>query len=421
MRRCLSLLLLLAAGCDGAHSWFSPRASSVDEARSASPSATQEEPARDDRSAAAEAPSRPAAARRPAAPPGSLRATVLTFNDETVTTEDVLEPIRARLEDAAERLSDDEYNALLWRLIRNQLLSEVMERLIWREATRELGDAANESIDKAIDRAELDRINSEFAGRESRYEQYLAELGKTRQIVRDRLRRRIIVEQYLRNRLMPLVSVQKRDIVKYYDNHRAEFSRTKRVEMFLIDVPFTAFLESLRPPTEGEKAEARRKARERIEQCRARLRAGESFEEVARTGGAGLHREDGGAWGFISAPLRGRYQAPSEAVLAMSEGQISDIIETPSGYFIVRAGRVEAAETQPLESVQGEIVERLRLEQFNELRARFVQRELSRSAVGDVEPFVQAIVARAPESKRRAVKPVNAEDAAAQRRGPSGG
>jgi len=332
-------------------------------------------------------------------PAGSVLPTVLMINNDSVTVDDILEPIRPQLEKTATSASRDGYYELLFQLIRRQIIEEVSERLIWQEASRELSsDDQKKRLDVAVDRLERDRINAEFGGRETRYEKYLASLGKSRADVRERLKRRIVVEQYLHDRLVPRVSVRKRDLMKYYDEHPEDWTEKRTVEMWMIEAPLPEFYKGLGPPSPDERRKARDDALAHITAAQAKLRAGTPFDQVARSDSRGLHREDGGNWGVITAPLRGNYEKPSRVALALPEGATSDIIETPMALFIVKAAKVTGGETRRFEEVQGEIANRLQTEQFNELKYKFIQRTLEKAAVGDLEPFVRAVVARAPES-----------------------
>ncbi len=341
----------------------------------------------------------PGAAHLAPPPAGSVLPTVLMINNDSVTVDDILEPIRPSLEKAAGNGSREGYYDLLFQLIRRQIIEEVSERLIWQEAKRELGsDDQKKRLESAVDRLERDRVNADFGGRESRYEKYLASLGKSRADVRERLKRRIVVEQYLHDRLVPRVSVRKRDLLKYYDEHPEDWTDKRTVEVWMIEAPLPEFYKGVGPPSPDEKRKAADDARAHIAAAQAKLRAGTPFDQVARSDSRGLHRDDGGNWGVISTPLRGNYEAPSKAALSLPQGAVSDIIETPMAFFIVRAAKVTGGETRRFEDVQGEIANRLQTEQFNELKYKFVQKTLEKAAVGDLEPFVRAVVARAPES-----------------------
>jgi hypothetical protein len=411
------LLCLFYAGCQhGGSGTFqdTPATSSVvtsTEAADESPAPREAAPVEKDRLSADRA--------YRSAPAGSVLSPVLMVNNESITINDILEPIRRRLEIAAGEMSPEQYRVELVRLIRQQLIDELNERLIWHEAQHRINEELDKRIETVIDRLEQERIQREFDGRESRYEKYLTEMGLARKDIRQRLKRRLVVEQYLRDRLLPRISIRKQDLLKYYEAHIEEFSQPRKVELFMIDVPFAAFRRSFLPATPEEREEIVRQAREHIEASREKILSGSPFEEVARSDSLGpLHRTDGGAWGTISAPLRGRYEAPSLVALKMERGQISDIIETPSGYFLVRVGDVEPAVARPFEEAQREIAERLRRQQFDVLQARFVRDAWRRAAIGEIEPFIEQIIVRAPmpggDDKRVGAHDAGARDRAIQ-------
>lgn len=385
-------VFLPLAGCNGAGGrWF----------RWGAPADPPAKAAADEPPAVAH-PAVPTTQKLAAAPVGSVSAGVLRINNETISVADVLEPIRGRLERAAKELPQREYYEEMIDLVRRSIVEEVSERLIWHAAQRELkDDELKKRLDAAVDEVERRRINDEFAGRESRYEKHLAELHLERATVRERIKRRLVVEQYLKDRLLPLVSVRKPDLLAYYEQHRGEFTAQKRIELLTIEAPFRAFVDAPGPATEAEKSAAMSAARRHMETALARLRGGASFDAVAREFSRGVQRERGGSWGMISAPLRGPYARPSEVAFGMNAGQTSDILETPAGLFIVKVGRVEGGQTESFETLQPRIAERLRVAQFNELRTRFLQKTLEQASLGDLEPFVRAVVARAPESSHR--------------------
>lgn len=420
--RCGLVLALVLGGCRGSDGRFVTLAEWWAERNGRATTSEQPPPGRgtDEQTRPHQEthPSKDAAATRDRAssnlgapPVGSVLPQIFWLNNEGIEVDDVLEPIRPQLERASKELPADEYHALLKRLVQQEIVEQVSERLIWQEAKRDLKEEQNKALEQVIDRVEQDRINADFGGRESRYERHLAEHRISRKDVRERLKRRLVVEQYLKDRLLPRVAVRKPDLVEYYAAHEAEFSRASQVEMFIIDVPFAAFVPPGHPPTEAEKNEARRRAREHVARCLVKIRAGDPFEAVARTGSFDpVHAADGGAWGMISQPLRGRYEAPSKAALAMKSGQVSEAIETPTACFLVKAGRVVGGESRRFEDVQGEIANRLKQEQFAMLRGRFIRRTLAQSAVGDLEPFIEGVIAHAPESaKLRALDKPEAE------------
>jgi peptidyl-prolyl cis-trans isomerase SurA len=331
-------------------------------------------------------------------PPSAIRPDALIVNNQTITVGDVLEPILPTVEKMAAELPPKTYYDRVADLVRRQIIEAVAEQLIWRRAQEKIKEEVDSQIGKVVDKMEKDRINREFGGSETKYEKYLAQRGKSRADVRQRLRRSIIIESYLREHLLPLVSApRKPDLLRYYEGHRDEFSRPARREMFLIDVPAAAFLDRGRPATDTEQQSALRQARKTVEEAAEALKAGRPFEDVAKQHSRGLNQEQGGAWGFIGAPLQGRWAMPSQRLFEMQAGEVSGIIETPDGFFIVKVGQVEGGDVVSFQDAQPEIIDRLRQERFTRLRADFLQKELEQSSLSSLDAFVTEVLKALPK------------------------
>jgi len=354
-------------------------------------------------------------ARRPIAPArpddhrDAVAAPTLHVNDETISVADILEPLESRLDDVPRHLPPDLYYRKIADLVRMQIVEAVAQHLIWRKARQQITEELEPQLDKAVDKMEKDRINREFDGRETEYERYLAGHGRSREDVRQRLRRAMVIDSYLRERLLPLVAApRKNELWDYYQSHPEEFSTPQRREMLLIDIPIAAYLDVRRPLTREDEARARQAARQDIDAAMRALRAGEPFEQVARKYSHGPNKDAGGNWGFITAPspgqapLQGHWEAPSRRLFELAEGQASEIIEAAKSFFIVKVGRIEGGGTKSFQDAQPEIAAILRQQRFNKLRADFLQRQLDESTIGSLEDFVAAVMKEIPESAAEA-------------------
>ncbi len=333
----------------------------------------------------------------------AVRADVLEVDDETISVSDILEPIIAHLERDAQELPRSAYYERAAEVVRMQIVEAVAQHLLWRKAERHISEENEPQIEKAVDRMEKDRINREFAGRETAYEKHLAKHGESRTKIRERLRRAVLIDAYLRDRLLQLVPTPRRpELMAYYQAHRQEFVSPARREMFLIDVPIAAFLDFTKPVLPAHERDAKEKARRTIEQAAAKLAGGASFEEVARNHSQGLHSEEGGAWGFITRPsdggsaLQGRWAAPSRVLFELASGEVSDIIEDSKSYFMVKCGQVEDGKVLSFQDAQPRMVDALKQQRFLRLRADFLQSELDRSTIGSLDAFMGKVLDAIP-------------------------
>ncbi len=336
----------------------------------------------------------------------AVRSDGLLVNDEVVTVEDILEPIRSQLEQVAETLPAELYERRAAELIRQRLVQSVAQLLIYRRANVTISEEVEPQIQKSIDKMERDRINREFGGRETEYEKYLLANGTTRQEVRRRLRRALVVDGYLRERLQQRVDPpRKQALWKAYQAMKAKYARPERRELFLIHLPIRHFygdevLRKRRPATSEEQAAAWRQSEEAINAAQAALAAGTLFEDVAKEYSKGVHKKDGGAWGFISAPLMAEWAVPTKQLFEMKENTVSDIIKTDEGYFIVKLGNIDGGQVKSFKDAQPELIRLLKDRQFQRLRGEFLQKELERSTIGSLDAFAAEVFRAAPRPKQ---------------------
>ncbi|MBN2562457.1 MAG: peptidyl-prolyl cis-trans isomerase [Phycisphaerae bacterium] len=330
----------------------------------------------------------------------AIHSDALIVNDESISVSDVLEPILPTVERLSRELPPRTYYDRVGQLVRRQIIEAVAQHLIWRRAQASLDSKIEPQIDKAVDKMEKDRINREFGGSETKYGKYLAQRGKTRTEVRQRLRRSVIIDGYLREHLLPLVPPpRKQELLRYYREHGDEFCRPAQREMLLIDVPIAAFLDRRRPMTDTELESATAQARKTIQQAAEALKAGQPFEEVVVKYSRGVNKEKGGSWGLIGGPLRGRWAEPSKKLFEMTPGEISETIEAADSFFIVKVGRIEGGEVVSFSEAQPRISDTLRQERFADLRAEFLQEELEKSTIGSLDAFVTEILKSVPPPK----------------------
>ena len=199
----------------------------------------------------------------------------------------------------------------------------------------------------------------------------------------------------------------RQELWKYYQNHPEEFTEALRVEMFLIDVPYWAFLEGM--PNEDRQAmwakvsgprrlEARRAAQQHMDKVIQEIKSGISFDAVARSYSRGPNAAKGGAWGFISpGGLTGRWTEVAEALFQLKSGQVSDVMRTDDGLFVVKAGQRFEGRVIPFVEAQPIIEKKLVREQRDKLEAEFLNKLRRKAALGDVPAFFKALSDAAPK------------------------
>ncbi|MBF6991323.1 SurA N-terminal domain-containing protein [Cupriavidus sp. IK-TO18] len=145
-------------------------------------------------------------------------------------------------------------------------------------------------------------------------------------------------------------AVTPEELKSYYESNIARFrtDEQRRASHILIVAPKDA--------PAGERQAAKDKATKLLEELRKHP---ETFADVAKKrsqdpGSA----EKGGDLGFMG---RGALVKPfEEAMYALKDGQISDVVETDYGFHIIKLTGIKASETRPLEAVRTELEAELR-------------------------------------------------------------
>lgn len=154
-----------------------------------------------------------------------------------------------------------------------------------------------------------------------------------------------------REALADRVEVSEEDLRQRYETHRGSYvvPEQRRARHILLQLAEDADAQAVEAATA--------KARELV----ARLRAGEAFEDLART-----VSEDPGsaaAGGDLGLFGRGTMVQPFEdAVFALKVGEISEPVRSPFGVHVIRVDGVQAGGSRPFAEVRSELLREVQLE-----------------------------------------------------------
>jgi len=245
------------------------------------------------------------------------------------------------------------------------LFSEVLEMIGLRELTRKEWDAAcrelalQKLIEKAATKEEIQVSDEEV---DKRLDERLKEAGMTREQVKDSLpayRRQ--QKQWLRRirvvnkRTEGKVVVLPAEVKRFYEEHRDEFRLEEQRHLRMISV--------LLDKSIADPDAARRTARQKIEALAQQLNEGKDFVSVARSNTNDPYADKGGdlEWtkkGSLVEPI-------DKAAFLLDVGQVSEIIESPSGYHIIKVEQRQPEYVQPFTDVEERIKRKLHADLYN--------------------------------------------------------
>jgi peptidyl-prolyl cis-trans isomerase SurA len=168
------------------------------------------------------------------------------------------------------------------------------------------------------------------------------------------IRNNLLTQEVIRKDAGSRVDIGHEDVQKYYDEHKQEFVRPESVA--LADI----FLN-----TDGKTPEEAAVIQKKATDILARLKRGEDFAELAKRNSEGPTAKSGGDLGAFE---RGQLSKQIEdTVFAMKKGQVSDVIQTKTGFEIIKVLDHYEAGQQPLEKVENEIMNHIYAEKMSTL------------------------------------------------------
>jgi peptidyl-prolyl cis-trans isomerase D len=168
------------------------------------------------------------------------------------------------------------------------------------------------------------------------------------------------------------VQLTDKEIEDYYDANRiTKFTMPKQAKVRYIMV-------RLDP---GADAKQKETALARANRIVAEARGGKNFAELARKESGDPSAEKGGEIGWLN---QGQLpEALDQRIFALAKGEISEPIETPLGFHIVKVEDIKEARTQSLAEARPVITRELQLEKGKYEAAKSADRDREKAASGN--------------------------------------
>jgi peptidyl-prolyl cis-trans isomerase C len=319
-------------------------------APASSTAASNTTPPADSKAAAAAAPATPAP-EKPKPVPAQLPAVIARVNGEEITRAEFEQSVQ-NLEGRAGRDVPAEQRDEVYRGLLNDMLAF---KLLKQEADRRHVMLTDQELDEAVK-----QMRQQFPT-EAAFKQAMADQKLTLVQVRDQARTSMLVQKLLDQAVTGSVEVKPADISTFYEKNPDRFKQPEAIKAshVLIAVP------------QGADAAAKQAARAKAEDVLKQARAGADFAGLAKKYSNDASAPRGGDLGFFP---RGQMVPEFEtAAFALQPGQVSDIVETPFGFHIIRVTEKRPARTVPFSEVAPQIEQYLRQEQQQERTKAFIE------------------------------------------------
>jgi len=270
---------------------------------------------------------------------------VARVNNEIITRED-LEKARNSLEgearDACPNCTPEQLRAEVATKDKD-LLRDLIDQSLLTQRAKDDGISVDTEVVKR-----LDAIRQQY--KMPTMEALEAEVTKSGQDFEDfkaQIRDQLLTQELIRKEVGSKIIVSHEDIVKYYNDHKSEFVR-----------PETVVLREIFVSTEGKPDADIPALRKKAENLRDRvLNNGDDFGALAkRYSDSPTAQQEGELGAFQRTQLDAKI---AEKVFALNRSQMTDVMETKTGFEILQVRERYEAGEQPLDKVEPEISNKL--------------------------------------------------------------
>jgi peptidyl-prolyl cis-trans isomerase SurA len=270
---------------------------------------------------------------------------VARVNNEIITRED-LERARASLENEVREgcsgCSEDKIRSLIADKGKD-LLRDLIDQSLLSQRAKDAGINVDTEVIKR-----LDAIRQQY--KLPTMEALEAEVAKSGQDYEDfksQLRDQLLTQEVIRKEVGSKIIVSHEDVVKYYNEHKADFVR-----------PATVVLREIFVSTEGKPEADIPALKKKAEGLRDRVQNnGDDFGEMAKHYSDSSTAQQSGQLGtFQRSQLDPKI---ADKVFSLNRNQMTEVFETKTGFEILQVQERYDAGEQPLDKVEPEISNKL--------------------------------------------------------------
>ena|SRR5579862_1778767 len=223
------------------------------------------------------------------------------------------------------------------------LLRDLIDQSLLTQRAKDAGITVDADVIKR-----LDSIRQQYKLPDlDALEREVTKSGQDFEDFKTQIRDQLLTQELIRKEVGSKIIISHEDVVKYYNDHKSEFAR-----------PETVVLREIFVSTEGKPEADLAALKKKADNLRDRvLNNGDDFGELAkRYSDSPTAQQSGELGAFQRTQLDAKI---AEKVFALNRNQMTDVMETKTGYEILQVReRFEAGE-QPLEKVEPEISNKL--------------------------------------------------------------
>ncbi|HEX6897082.1 MAG TPA: peptidylprolyl isomerase [Bryobacteraceae bacterium] len=223
------------------------------------------------------------------------------------------------------------------------VLRDKIDQLLLVQKAKDLDINVDSEVTKRMAQIQQD---SGIADPDKFHEYVKEQSGMSFEDFRDEMKKGMLTQRVIRQEVSDKIPVKHEDVEKYYNEHKSEFVREEQL-----------FLREILISTENKDAAGVAAADKKAKDLVSRARRGERFAEMARDNSDSPSAKDMGALppfkkGSLAKDLE-------DLVWNQPKGYITDPINRPNGFLILRVEEHQKAGQAELSEVENEVMDRL--------------------------------------------------------------
>jgi peptidyl-prolyl cis-trans isomerase SurA len=226
---------------------------------------------------------------------------------------------------------------------RKDILRGLIDRQLLLDKGKELNISADTDVIKRLDEM---RKQMKLATMDD-LEKAAEAQGVSFEDFKQNMRTEIITQQVIQREVGGHINVTKEEEQKFYNEHKSQMERKEQVKLSEILVS---------TEQAGDDAEKIAAAKAKAEDLLKQIRAGASFDEIAKKNSDGATAAQGGDLGepFERGKLAKQLE---DLTFAMKKDQVSDVIRTKQGFVILKVTAHQAAGIPAFNDIEGRLQE----------------------------------------------------------------
>jgi len=245
------------------------------------------------------------------------------------------------------------------------VLRDLIDQQLLLQKAKDLGITGDTELIKRLDEMRK-QMN---LGSMEELEKAAEAQGASYEDFKQNLRNQIVTQHVIGEEVGKHLAMNKDDVKRFYDQHRAEMEQPEQVRLNEILIapkrpakPAAAPDAKPEPPSEAETEAALAAAQVQAQDLLDQIHKGAKFEDLAKKYSDGPSAKDGGDLSYFK---RGTLSKELEdKVFALKAGEVTDVVRTKQGYVILQVSEHQMAGIPSLKDVESRIQDELYMQKL---------------------------------------------------------